>query len=171
MLPSAHYNCVGVLIASFRSSIPSPPIPLFTLRCEPRGSTTQNLGPSGSLILSRRNSSSPASYRFSPAHCNGDISPTTPDESHRSAFYRLTRCAHPGSPCPSLLAGDLVVLRSNHLATCHCALARCRSRPRTASPWDTPCLSRIPQFRMLRLTKQACQGTLTAPWGPRATRS
>ena len=27
-------DCVGVLIASFRSSIPSPPIPLFTLRCD-----------------------------------------------------------------------------------------------------------------------------------------
>ena len=47
--------------------------------------------------------------------CNGDLSPTTLDESYRSAFYRLTRCAHPGSPCPSLLAGDLVVLRGNHL--------------------------------------------------------
>src|ERR1035438_8316304 len=68
MLPSAQLDCVGVLIASFRSSIPSPPIPLFTLRCEPRGATTQNSGPSGSLLLSRRDSSSPASYRFSPAH-------------------------------------------------------------------------------------------------------
>src|ERR1017187_2486539 len=68
MLPSAHIDCVGVLIASFRSSIPSPPIPLFTLRCEPRGATTQNSGPSGSLLLFRRDSSSPASCRFSPAH-------------------------------------------------------------------------------------------------------
>src|SRR5664280_2225477 len=71
MLPSAQLDCVGVLIASFRSSIPSPPIPLFTLRCEPRGTTTQNSGPSGSLLLSRRDSSSPASYRFSPAHRDG----------------------------------------------------------------------------------------------------
>src|SRR5258708_17523218 len=36
MLPSAHYKDVGVRIASFRSSIPTPPIPLFTLRRPPR---------------------------------------------------------------------------------------------------------------------------------------
>ena len=34
MLPSAHYKDVGIRIASFRSSIPTPPIPLSTLRCE-----------------------------------------------------------------------------------------------------------------------------------------
>ena len=37
MLPSAYCDGVGVLIARFRSSIPSPPIPLFTLRWAPRG--------------------------------------------------------------------------------------------------------------------------------------
>ena len=37
MLPSAQSNGVGALIACFRSSIPSPPIPLFTLRSRPRG--------------------------------------------------------------------------------------------------------------------------------------
>src|SRR5215831_14698152 len=36
MLPSAHYKVVGVRIYSFRSSIPTPPIPLFTLRRAPR---------------------------------------------------------------------------------------------------------------------------------------
>ena len=44
MLPSAHYNCVGVLIASFRSSIPSPPIPLFTLRRAPRDTQRKTRG-------------------------------------------------------------------------------------------------------------------------------
>src|ERR1019366_171246 len=44
MLPSAHLNCVGVLIASFRSSIPSPPIPLFTLRCAPRDAQRKTRG-------------------------------------------------------------------------------------------------------------------------------
>ena len=44
MLPSAHYDCVGVLIASFRSSIPSPPIPLFTLRCAPHGAQRKTRG-------------------------------------------------------------------------------------------------------------------------------
>ena len=35
---------VGVLIANFRSSIPSPPIPLFTLRCAPRDTRASTLG-------------------------------------------------------------------------------------------------------------------------------
>src|SRR3981081_1869764 len=42
-----------------------------TSRC-----ATQNSGPSGSLLLSRRTLSFPASCRFIPAHCNGDLSPT-----------------------------------------------------------------------------------------------
>src|ERR1035437_9089214 len=44
MLPSAYLDCVGVLIASFRSSIPSPPIPLFTLRCTPHGAQRKTRG-------------------------------------------------------------------------------------------------------------------------------
>src|ERR1700722_11590897 len=41
-----------------------------TSRC-----ATQNSGPSGSLLLSRRTLSFPASCRFSPAHCIGDLAP------------------------------------------------------------------------------------------------
>src|ERR1035437_7140901 len=44
MLPSSVADCVGALIANFRSSIPSPSVPLFTLhrtlhsvRCKTRG--------------------------------------------------------------------------------------------------------------------------------------
>src|SRR5882757_1332483 len=37
---------------------------------------TQNSGPSGSLLLSRRTLSFPASCRFIPAHCIGDFAPT-----------------------------------------------------------------------------------------------
>src|SRR5215831_2720779 len=44
MLPSAESDRVGVLIARFRSSIPSPPIPLFTLRCTPRGAQRKTRG-------------------------------------------------------------------------------------------------------------------------------
>src|SRR5215469_11949372 len=44
MLPSAHYKDVGVRIASFRSSIPTPPIPLFTLRRAPRGAQRKTRG-------------------------------------------------------------------------------------------------------------------------------
>jgi len=35
MLPSAQGEVVGVLIGSFRSSVPSPPMPLFMLRGTP----------------------------------------------------------------------------------------------------------------------------------------
>jgi hypothetical protein len=35
---------VGALIASFRSSIPSPPVPLFTLRPAPRGAQRKTRG-------------------------------------------------------------------------------------------------------------------------------
>ena len=35
---------VGALIASFRSSIPSPPVPLFTLRRTPRGAQRKTRG-------------------------------------------------------------------------------------------------------------------------------
>src|SRR5258708_30674635 len=44
MLPSAHYKDVGVRIASFRSSIPTPPIPLFTLRRAPRAAQRKTRG-------------------------------------------------------------------------------------------------------------------------------
>src|SRR5215467_5316881 len=44
MLPSAHYKDVGVRIASFRSSIPTPPIPLFTLRRAPRDAQRKTRG-------------------------------------------------------------------------------------------------------------------------------
>jgi hypothetical protein len=37
---------------------------------------TQNSGPSGSLLLSRKKFSFSASCRFSPALCNGDVTPT-----------------------------------------------------------------------------------------------
>jgi hypothetical protein len=42
-----------------------------TSRC-----ATQNSGPSGSLLLSRRTVSVPASCRFIPAHCIGDLATT-----------------------------------------------------------------------------------------------
>ena len=41
-----------------------------TSRC-----ATQNSGPSGSLLLSRRTLAFPASCRFIPAHCIGDLAP------------------------------------------------------------------------------------------------
>ena len=41
----------------------------------------QNSGPSGSLILSRKNLAFSASCRFSPAHRNGDITSTRCDQS------------------------------------------------------------------------------------------
>ena len=76
ILPSAHYNCVGVPIASFRSSIAQPTYPpVYASLCTSRY-PTQNSGPSGSLLLSRGVSTTPASYRFIPAHCNGLVTST-----------------------------------------------------------------------------------------------
>src|SRR5215470_2015180 len=47
---------------------------------------TQNSGPSGSLLLSRKKFSFSASCRFSPALCNGDISTTRRKESSVRSF-------------------------------------------------------------------------------------
>jgi hypothetical protein len=47
--------------------------PVYASLCTSRY-PTQNSGPSGLLVLSRRVSSTPASYRFIPAHCNSDMS-------------------------------------------------------------------------------------------------
>ena len=43
MLPSAHYKDVGIRIVSFRSSIPTPPIPLSMLRGLPHDRTRARL--------------------------------------------------------------------------------------------------------------------------------
>jgi len=43
MWPTAHYKDGGARIASFRSSIPTPPIPLFTLRGLPRDKSRAKL--------------------------------------------------------------------------------------------------------------------------------
>src|SRR6266568_4220648 len=89
MIASAHVACcdykrVGVLIASFRSSIAQPTYtPVYASLCTSRY-PTQNSGPSESLVLSRRVSSTPASYRFSPAHCNRDLQQLT----SRPALWR-----------------------------------------------------------------------------------
>src|SRR5207302_10271248 len=77
MLPSAHYKDVGVRIASFRSSIAHPTYsPVYASPCTSRY-PTQNSGPSGSLLLTRKNFPFSASCRFIPAHCNGDVSSIT----------------------------------------------------------------------------------------------
>ncbi len=74
MLPSEHYKVVGVRVASFRSSIAHPTYsPVYASPCTSRY-PTQNSGPSGSLLLSRKALTSSTSCRFSPAHCNGDFS-------------------------------------------------------------------------------------------------
>jgi hypothetical protein len=50
MLPCAHYKDGGGLHLS-GAPLPTPPIPLFTLRLRASRSSTQNSGPSGSLLL------------------------------------------------------------------------------------------------------------------------
>ena len=67
------YKRVGVLIASFRSSIAQPTYtPVYASPCSSRN-TVQNSGPSGSLLLPRKALSSSTSCRFIPAHCKGDL--------------------------------------------------------------------------------------------------
>jgi hypothetical protein len=44
MWPSATNDSVGVPIATFRSSIPSPPVPLFTLHCVLRSTQCKTRG-------------------------------------------------------------------------------------------------------------------------------
>jgi hypothetical protein len=70
MLPSAHYKGVGVRIYSFRSWITHPAYPPVYASPSTSRCPVQNSGPSGSLALSRKDSSSSASCRFTPAHCN-----------------------------------------------------------------------------------------------------
>ena len=53
---------------SLRSSIPGPPVPLFTLRRPPRGRRRKTRGQDGSLLLSCRALSTPTKCRFIPAH-------------------------------------------------------------------------------------------------------
>jgi hypothetical protein len=75
MLPNAHYKDVGVRIASLRSWIPTPPI-LCLRFVGSLAVATQDSRPSGSLLLSRKALSSSTSCRFSPAHCNRDVTST-----------------------------------------------------------------------------------------------
>ena len=51
----------------FRSSIPCPPVPLFTLHALPRGSVCETRGQDGSLLLSCETLSFSTSCRFIPA--------------------------------------------------------------------------------------------------------
>jgi hypothetical protein len=44
MLPSVYVYDVGVLIAGFRSSMPSPPMPLFMLHCASHGAQRKTQG-------------------------------------------------------------------------------------------------------------------------------
>jgi hypothetical protein len=53
---------------NFRSSIPGPPVPLFTLRRPPRDYRRKTRGQGGSLLLSCRTLSFPTTCRFIPAH-------------------------------------------------------------------------------------------------------
>ena len=68
---------VGALMARFRSSIPSPPIPLFTLRCAPHDTQRKTRGRVDRYSFLARISflSSSASCRFIPAHQTPSFGP------------------------------------------------------------------------------------------------
>src|SRR5438094_1562880 len=95
MLPSAHYKDVGVRISSFRSRIPTPPIPCLRFSVS-LAVAVQDSGPSGSLLLSRKALSSSTSCRFIPAHCNGDFTTTTHDPTSPLAwlYFQLVRAVN-----------------------------------------------------------------------------
>src|SRR6266567_7625956 len=59
---------VGVLIANFRSSIPSPSAPHVYASPDTSQRPVQNSGPSGSLLPPRKALSSSIPCRFIPAH-------------------------------------------------------------------------------------------------------
>jgi hypothetical protein len=63
--PSAHYKDVGVRIASFRSSIAHPAYSPVYASLRTSRYATQNSGPSGSLLLPRKNLPFSASCRLS----------------------------------------------------------------------------------------------------------
>ena len=124
MLPSAHLNCVGVLIASFRSSIPSPPIPLFTLRCAPRGVTTQNSGrvdrysflvgilpPLLHTGLARRTEIQFHAEDSPHLSCNRLVSGITCESDRPTASVPIENClnegVHPRSVCPKCAQRDV----------------------------------------------------------------
>ena len=109
MLPSAHYKDVGVRVASFRSSIAHPtysPVyaSSFTSRC-----STQNSGPSGSLLLTRENFPFSASCRFIPAHCNGDFSTVrTIDKGYAVTHTKARELSSPGVPDAPVLLHEVI---------------------------------------------------------------
>ena len=65
--------------------------PVYASLCTSRY-PTQNSGPSGSLLLSRRDSSSPASCRFIPAHRYGDLLQVICRISHLLHFCLECKC-------------------------------------------------------------------------------
>ena len=105
--------------------------PVYASLCTSRY-PTQNSGPSGSLILSRRDSSSPASYRFSPAHCNGDFSPTDHQTPYRPKLWIANILPVKGSTviCTVLLVPTTSALMSHcspvnhHSASFSCSRIR-----------------------------------------------
>src|SRR5450755_2302300 len=67
MLPTAHVKDGGVRIVYFRSWIPTPPSPCLRFT-ESLAVSAQDLGPSRSLVFTRKALSSSTSCRFIPAH-------------------------------------------------------------------------------------------------------
>src|ERR1700722_9658569 len=89
---------------SFFSELNTQPTctPAYASPC-PSRYTAQNSGPSGSLLLSRRNLSFPASCRFIPAHLTGRVTHPTSDLS-------LILCKNPS---PQSFSNPLVRIAPN----------------------------------------------------------
>src|SRR5260370_42596401 len=66
--PSPSVHRVGIPLVHSRSAMPSPPIPLFTLRLPPCAGTRKTRGQDASLFLSSHPPSLPPTCRSIPSH-------------------------------------------------------------------------------------------------------
>jgi hypothetical protein len=74
-LPSAHHKDVGGGLHLFEARSPTPPIPCLCFAWS-LAVAAQDSGPGGLLLLSSKTLSFSTSRRFSPAHCNRDLTLT-----------------------------------------------------------------------------------------------
>ncbi len=115
MLPSAHINRVGVRVVCFRSSIAHPSYTPCLRFTESLAVSAQDSGPSGSLILSRKNFAFSASCRFSPALSNIPITLSDP-AGRGSECNRLLTSVVLGTQGSSV-GSKLVLVIDNHSQT------------------------------------------------------
>src|ERR1019366_5163816 len=103
-------------VASFRSRIPTPPILCLRFAVS-LAVAAQDSRPSGPLLLSRKALSSSTSCRFSPAHCNRDVSTTILSRHCQlhgfhwlASFTDIGFCCTPTENCWQVFARQVTLL-------------------------------------------------------------